>query len=42
MAYLTNPAQATASNGEEFKNAVADALYEAVVRFRAHAEERGE
>lgn len=38
LAYLTNPAQASASGGDEFKNAVADALYEAVARFRTFAE----
>jgi N-acetylmuramoyl-L-alanine amidase len=42
MAYLTNGEQAAASNGDEFRNSVAEALYEAVVRFRAYAEEQAE
>ena len=40
MAYLTNPEQAASAVNEEFKNALAEAVYEAVVRFRAYAEER--
>ena len=40
MAYLTNPAQATSVRGEEFRNAMADALYEAVARFRIYADEK--
>jgi N-acetylmuramoyl-L-alanine amidase len=39
MAYLTNSAQAKAAAGEEFKNAVAQALYNAIVRFRGYLEE---
>jgi N-acetylmuramoyl-L-alanine amidase len=39
MAYLTNGAQEKAAGGEEFKNAVAQALYNAVVRFRGYLEE---
>jgi N-acetylmuramoyl-L-alanine amidase len=40
LAYLTNPDQAAKAGGEEFRNAVADALYEAVARFRAYADEK--
>ena len=40
MAYLTNPGQASAVRGDEFKNAVADAVYDAIVRFRAFVEEQ--
>jgi N-acetylmuramoyl-L-alanine amidase len=36
MAYLTNSAQAKAVRGDEFKNAVAQALYNALVRFRGY------
>jgi N-acetylmuramoyl-L-alanine amidase len=39
MAYLTNGAQEKAAAGEEFKNAVAQALYNAIVRFRGYLEE---
>jgi len=39
MAYLTNSAQEKAAAGDEFKNAVAQALYNAVVRFRGYLEE---
>jgi N-acetylmuramoyl-L-alanine amidase len=39
MAYLTNNAQEKAAAGEEFKNAVAQALYNAIVRFRGYLEE---
>jgi N-acetylmuramoyl-L-alanine amidase len=39
MAYLTNSAQEKAAAGEEFKNAVAQALYNAIVRFRGYLEE---
>jgi N-acetylmuramoyl-L-alanine amidase len=39
MAYLTNSAQAKAVRGDEFKNAVAQALYNALVRFRGYLEE---
>lgn len=38
MAYLTNSTQATAVRGDEFRDAVADALYEAIARFRIHAD----
>jgi N-acetylmuramoyl-L-alanine amidase len=41
MAYLTNPEQAKLAAGEGFRTAVAQALYDAVVRFRAYAEARG-
>ena len=40
MAYLTNADQASKARGDEFKNAAADALYEAVARFRAYADEK--
>jgi N-acetylmuramoyl-L-alanine amidase len=40
MAYLTNPEQATVTQTDEFKNAVAEALYDAIVRFRSFAEEQ--
>jgi len=39
MAYLTNAAQEKAAAGDEFKNAVAQALYNAIVRFRGYLEE---
>ena len=39
MAYLTNSEQAKAAAGEEFKNAVAQAVYNAIVRFRGYLEE---
>ena len=38
MAYLTNSDQATQVRGDEFRNNVADALYEAVARFRTLAD----
>ena len=40
MAYLTNRDQASKARGDDFRNAVADALYEAVARFRAAAIEK--
>jgi len=40
MAYLTNRDQAGKARGDEFRNAVADAVYEAVARFRAAAIEK--
>jgi N-acetylmuramoyl-L-alanine amidase len=40
MAYLTNPAQAAQAQKDDFKNAVAEALYDAIVRFRSYAEEQ--
>jgi N-acetylmuramoyl-L-alanine amidase len=40
MAFLTNPEQAARAQTDEFTNAVAEALYEAIVRFRAYADER--
>jgi N-acetylmuramoyl-L-alanine amidase len=40
MAYLTNRDQASKARGDEFRNAVADAVYEAVARFRAAAIEK--
>jgi N-acetylmuramoyl-L-alanine amidase len=39
MAYLTNSAQEEAASGDEFKNALAQALYNAIVRFRGYLEE---
>jgi N-acetylmuramoyl-L-alanine amidase len=39
MAYLTNGAQEKAAGGDQFKNAVAQALYSAIVRFRGYLEE---
>ncbi len=39
MAYLTNGAQEKAAAGDAFKNAVAQALYNAIVRFRGYLEE---
>jgi N-acetylmuramoyl-L-alanine amidase len=41
VAYLTNPEQAAQAGSEEFKNAVAEALYDAIVRFRTYAEAQG-
>jgi N-acetylmuramoyl-L-alanine amidase len=38
FAYLTNPDQVAKAGGDEFKNAVAEALYDAIVRFRTYAE----
>jgi N-acetylmuramoyl-L-alanine amidase len=40
MAYLTNRDQAGKARGDDFRNAVADAVYEAVARFRAAAIEK--
>jgi N-acetylmuramoyl-L-alanine amidase len=40
MAYLTNRDQAVGARSDDFRNAVADALYEAVARFRAAAIEK--
>ena len=40
MAYLTNREQASKARGDDFRNAIADALYEAVARFRAAAIEK--
>ena len=39
MAYLTNNAQEKAAAGDEFKNAIAQAVYNAIVRFRGYLEE---
>lgn len=39
MAYLTNNAQEKAASGDEFKNNIAQALYNAIVRFRGYLEE---
>ena len=40
MAYLTNADQAGKSRTEDFRNTVADALYEAIARFRTFADEK--
>ena len=40
FAYLTNPEQAETVKGEEFKNGLAEALYDAIVRFRTFVETR--
>ncbi len=42
FAYLTNPEQAETLRGDEFKNAVAESLYDAIVRFRTFAETQGQ
>jgi N-acetylmuramoyl-L-alanine amidase len=39
MAYLTNGQQEKAAAGDEFKNAVAQAVYNAIVKFRGYLEE---
>jgi N-acetylmuramoyl-L-alanine amidase len=41
LAYLSNPEQAAAALGDEFKNAAAEAVYDAIVRFRTYAEAQG-
>jgi N-acetylmuramoyl-L-alanine amidase len=38
IAYLTNPGQSTLTAAERFRNAVGEALFDAVVRFRAYAD----
>ena len=38
FAYLTNPEQAAEAGREEFKNSVAESLYDAIVRFRTYVE----
>jgi N-acetylmuramoyl-L-alanine amidase len=40
MAYLTNPEQARRTSRDDFRASVAQALFDAVVRYRAFAEER--
>ena len=40
MAYLTNAAQESQSAGNGFRNGVAEALFDAIVRFRVYAEAR--
>jgi N-acetylmuramoyl-L-alanine amidase len=40
MAYLTNGEQASKAKSDDFRNGVADAVYEAVARFRAYADEK--
>jgi N-acetylmuramoyl-L-alanine amidase len=34
MAYLTNPDQEKLAGSDDFKNSIAQALYDAIVRFR--------
>ena len=41
LAYLTNPEQADTVQSDEFRNAAAEALYDAIVRFRSYAEAQG-
>lgn len=41
MAYLTNPRQAAQARSEAYQNSLAQAMYNAVVRFRAYLEEGG-
>jgi len=38
MAYLTNGDQASKARGDDFRNGIADALYEAIARFRVLAD----
>jgi N-acetylmuramoyl-L-alanine amidase len=40
MAYLTNRSQERVARSEDYRNQVAQALYDAVARFRRHLEER--
>ncbi len=40
MAYLTNPAQEKTARSEAFQTSVAQAIYDAVLQFRAYLEER--
>jgi N-acetylmuramoyl-L-alanine amidase len=40
MAYLTNPAQEQLARSESYQSSVAQAVYNAVLRFRSHLEER--
>jgi N-acetylmuramoyl-L-alanine amidase len=40
MAYLTNGEQAITARSDDFRNGVADAVYEAIARFRAYADEK--
>jgi N-acetylmuramoyl-L-alanine amidase len=40
MAYLTNPEQEKIVRGEAYQTLIAQSLYDAIVRFRAQAEER--
>jgi len=40
IAYLTNPDQAAKAKGDEFRNAVAEAMYDAIVRFRSYVEQQ--
>jgi N-acetylmuramoyl-L-alanine amidase len=41
FAYLTNPEQAAAAGKDDFKNSVAESLYDAIVRFRTYVEGQG-
>jgi len=41
MAYLTNAEQERLVRSEAHQTTLAQAMYEAVVRFRSHLEERG-
>lgn len=41
MAYLSNPADESRARGDDFRNGVAQALFDAIVRFRAFVEEQG-
>jgi N-acetylmuramoyl-L-alanine amidase len=41
MTYLSNPDDESRARGDEFRNAVAQALFDAIVRFRAYAEGQG-
>ena len=38
MAFLTNPDDESRARGDEFRNSVAQALFDAIVRFRAYAD----
>jgi N-acetylmuramoyl-L-alanine amidase len=38
MAYLTNQDQGVKARGDDFRNAVADSLFDAVSRFRVYAD----
>jgi hypothetical protein len=42
MAYLTSPEQEKVAGGDAYQGLVAQALYEAVVRFRGYVEGRPE
>jgi N-acetylmuramoyl-L-alanine amidase len=40
MAYLTNPSQERLARSDDYRNLVAQALFDAVARFRRHLEEQ--